>query len=841
MFSMKNLEPASKRQRPEVLAPVGNLEMFKAAIHHGADAVYVGMPGYNARARTEDMSFEQLGEMIQEAHLYGVKVLVAFNILIFQEELGVLLPDLQALIATQPDAIIVQDMGLVRLIRALSPHQVIHGSTQMTVTHHRAIHLLEDLDIKRFVLGREVSMTEMKDIRDSTERELEVFVHGALCVAYSGQCLTSESFGGRSANRGQCAQSCRLPYDLIVDGEKKDMGARQHLVSPKDLCGLEDVPALVDLGIDSFKIEGRYKSPEYVATTSSSYKKAIARTTLDPEDLFDMEVSFSRGTFTGWLKGADHNQLVDGISHAHRGSHMGSFVKWRLESGNPTLVVDLDHVPEKGDSLLFTDARGANLVGGKVYEVTNLKDQRWELSMAQDFDAQQLKGKGIQVFCQRSPARDKKWQRQWKDKALGKKIPLTLWVRGSRGETLCVEAEDDLGHKVKVYSEQTLEPASKRALDEDSLQKGLGGWGGSCFQVQQWNFHVDGDLFLPMGQVKLCRQMAQESLERLRSQHQPPELKPLDQVQEWMDAQAFAPQESMAPSVSTPSLRVLIREPAQLEAIQGTEVSEVILDYRHGVAYGPSIQKVREMGYRVSVATTRIVKPGEERRLNDLLRLRPDGVLVRNLSALHFFNEHREEWSVPLSGDFSLNVCNHLSASYLLGKGLEIWCPSYDLNLSQLKALLGKVNPEQVELTLHQYMPSFHMEHCVFATFLSNGHDITDCGMVCRQHKVELRDSKGVRHPLLADQECRNTMFNGVPQSVASVIPEFLTQGVKRFRLEALTESPEELRQKITGYLDVLHGHMKGRVLKERLGLSEKFGVTEGQVLSDRTYVSLKK
>ncbi len=201
----------------ELLLPVGNISMALAAIHNGANAIYVGMPGFNARGRSYDHDFEELKEIIDTCHLYNVQVHVAFNILIFQDELAQAAQSLVKLLKLHPDALIVQDIGLVGLIKKIAPEQVIHGSTQMTVTNYEAIELLEDLDIKRFVLGRENSLDEITKIREMTEKELEVFVHGALCVAYSGQCFTSEALGGRSANRGQCAQSCRFDYELIVD------------------------------------------------------------------------------------------------------------------------------------------------------------------------------------------------------------------------------------------------------------------------------------------------------------------------------------------------------------------------------------------------------------------------------------------------------------------------------------------------------------------------------------------------------------------------------------------------------------------------------------------------
>ncbi len=206
------------RPLPEILAPVGSWEMCLAAIHNGAGAIYVGMPGFNARGRAETLSIETLGEMIAFCHAYDVKVFLAFNILIFQEELAAVTELLKEVLPLGPDALIVQDIGLVRLIKALAPKQVVHASTQMTVTCAEAIECTADLDIARYVLARELSIAEISKVRAATEKELEVFVHGALCVSYSGQCLTSESLGGRSANRGQCAQSCRLPYELIVDG-----------------------------------------------------------------------------------------------------------------------------------------------------------------------------------------------------------------------------------------------------------------------------------------------------------------------------------------------------------------------------------------------------------------------------------------------------------------------------------------------------------------------------------------------------------------------------------------------------------------------------------------------
>ncbi|MBT4792485.1 MAG: U32 family peptidase, partial [Halobacteriovoraceae bacterium] len=218
--------------------------MCLAAIHNGADAIYVGMPEFNARGRSHDHSWDELAEIIQTSHLYGIKVHLAFNILIFQDEIEKVMSVLDRAVKLGPDALIVQDIGLITLIKQRYPKLCIHGSTQMTVTNHESINLLADLDIDRFVLGRENSLSDIKEIKSNTNKELEVFVHGALCVAYSGQCFTSEALGGRSANRGQCAQSCRFDYELFVDGHKKQLLDKKYLLSPNDLCGIDEVTRL---------------------------------------------------------------------------------------------------------------------------------------------------------------------------------------------------------------------------------------------------------------------------------------------------------------------------------------------------------------------------------------------------------------------------------------------------------------------------------------------------------------------------------------------------------------------------------------------------------------------
>ena len=255
-------------ETPELLSPAGDWDCLKAAVANGADAVFFGLSKFNARMRADNFREEELPEVMRFLHSHGVKGYVTLNVLIFTEELPDAVAELQALHHAGVDAVIIQDVGLAEIARRMFPDLRIHASTQMTITSPEGVRFAEKLGVKQVVLARELSLRELEKFPPGLP--LETFVHGALCVAYSGQCLTSEALGRRSANRGECAQACRMPYELIVDGAVQDLGDKRYLLSPQDLSGLEVLPDLVRAGVSSLKIEGRLKSPEYVAAITST-------------------------------------------------------------------------------------------------------------------------------------------------------------------------------------------------------------------------------------------------------------------------------------------------------------------------------------------------------------------------------------------------------------------------------------------------------------------------------------------------------------------------------------------------------------------------------------------
>ncbi len=884
-------------KRPELLLPVGSKDMAMAAIHNGADAIFMGVPGFNARGRSHDFKIEEVKEIIDLCHLYDVKVNLAFNILIFQNELQAAADALEKILPLKPDAFIVQDLGLVRLIREMAPNQRIHGSTQMSISNVEAIRWLDDLGIQRFVLARENSLKEIQAIKQGTDKEIEVFVHGALCVSYSGQCFTSEGIGGRSANRGQCAQSCRFGYEMHVDGEKKDLGGKQFLVSPKDFCGIDDVPALLDAGVDCFKVEGRLKTPEYVATAARSYGEAIERahTTNKPPSTVmfkkQMATAFSRGFFSGWFHGVNHQELVEGTYSSHRGFEFGKIrrvfehsleIELNEESMRQGLKADF---VKPGDGILWVyESRTGQGVenGGFVFSMKRISDRAFELEFSRDLIMDEMHV-GARVFYNHDKDLKKDVALSVEDKTRKKRLPVSVRAKASLGQPLTVTYTDGQ-YTVTASSENFCEPAKNAGLNSLSLREELFALTGSPFRGEEFSCEIEAQapLFLPNRQVKELRQRLTVELAELRIKNGPDRLTvSRTQVDEWIEAnkfvnsaaegvaasdsvqastQAFTPIESLNGEPnghgnitsklkvrSSLKLNILLRDKGQVDDVAEAfaagmlataSVGYAILDFEFGLDFESSLNLLKARGLKVAIATTRILKPQEHRNIRYLQSLKPDAILARNLGTVEYLQAHA--YAGEILGDFSLNVTNHLSAKYLLDKGIASLCLGYDLNHLQVNELLKAGKAEDFEVTAYQYMPSFHMEHCVFAAFLSKGKSFRDCGKPCEKHDVKLKDQFGNWHQIKADQECRNTMYSGKSQSAARYIKEWESRGLGSIRYEALKERGTQLVGKIQAHLEFINGEKGLNSLIEELGNVESYGLSESQFKREREYQSRK-
>ena len=812
----------------ELLVPVGNYQMCLAAIHNGADAIYVGMPTFNARGRSHDHSWEELTEIIQTCHLYGVHVHLAFNILIFEDEIAKAIATLDRAVKIGPDALIVQDIGLISLIKQRYPDLCIHGSTQMTVTNHEAIELLSDLNITRFVLGRENSLDEIRTIKENTNKELEVFVHGALCVAYSGQCFTSESLGGRSANRGQCAQSCRFDYEIYVDDKKKELKNIKYLVSPKDLCGINEIPKLQEIGVDSFKIEGRLKSSEYVATVAKNYKSAMQGSTIKNESLVDMATTYSRGFYTGWLNGVAHQELSLGDTKSHRGYPLGRIVKIQHNKIYLNEGVDI----QKGDGLLieFIENNEVKEIGERVYEVS-AGQNLLAIGLGRKVILKNLSG-NERVYLNRKESVIKAVKKSTTDRAQLKRIPLKIKLYGNIGNNLEVHVDDGL-HQFKCLSSVVIEAAQSTPINDEALRKNLFGLSHTPYIVEEFENKISDEFYINNKALKQLKNDFVAKLNQLRT-----------------EVRVQAPKEVLHKQknkiVVQTKLNILIRKKEQLTVLlnyfeENKNYQEllgyIILDYEFGKDYFSSVKEIRNFKYSCAIATTRILKPGEYHTFTLIERCKPDAILVRNLGALNFFKEK----DYKLLGDFSLNCSNSHSFDYLVNKGLESLSASYDLNLERLEFMLQNIDASKLEITIHQYMPEFHMEHCVFAAFLSDGNSYKNCGKPCEKHEVYLKDMYGNRHEIKADQECRNTMFNAKAQSTTEYLHSWSSKNVGYFRFEALHESSVELVSKVDVYLKLLSGEIDNKAAKKSIGEKEVYGLGVGHLGFANPYKNRKK
>jgi putative protease len=861
---------ASAPRRPELLAPAGDWECARAAVENGADAIYFGLERFNARMRAKNFTQADLPALMAFLHTRGVRGYVTFNTLVFANELADAADYLRSIIASGVDAAIVQDIGVCRMIRALSPDFPIHCSTQMTITSAAGVAFARQLGAQLVVLARENSLADIEKINAAQaaaaiQLPLEVFVHGALCVAYSGQCLTSESLGGRSANRGECAQACRLPYDLIADGRQVDLGDRRYLLSPQDLAGLEVLPELVRAGLASLKIEGRLKSPEYVASITRVYRQALDRLcgserpelrakskTADPASpaldsqlsalssptaRYELEMAFSRGLYPGWFRGINNQELAHARFGTKRGVFLGEIARVEHESVSLRLAAPL----KPGDGVVFDAGNPAEREeGGRVYQVeprdaAPSADATLHFGRG-DIDWRRVRP-GQRLWKTNDPALDREVRATFAGDAIRFQRPLALEVHGRAGAPLTLIAHDGLGHVAQLDSAVPLAIAEKSPLTPERLREQLGRLGGTPFTLGELRSHLEGDVILPVSELNRLRREIVTTLEKLRAAPKRWQLTDSAAASNFN----FSLQRSPA-AAPPPELIAVLRLPEQLDAAWSAGVRTIYCEFENPKHYRDTVARFRQLQSLPSsishslspidaprasiwVAPPRIFKPGEEWILKQVRSCEADGYLCRNYDHLAFFAGDRRR------GDFSLNVANPLAADYFIREhGLERVTASYDLNIAQLEALLAAAPGAWLDLTIHQHMPMFHMEHCVFCAFLSTGKDYRDCGRPCDTHRVALRDRVGAELPLRADAGCRNTVFNNRAQTGAEYVARLLELGARSFRVEFVNESADEVARTLARYGQLLRGEIAGAELWRELKLIHQLGVTRGQM-----------
>ncbi|MBW4448819.1 MAG: U32 family peptidase [Spirirestis rafaelensis WJT71-NPBG6] len=848
-------------QCPELLAPAGNWECAKAAVENGADAIYFGLDRFNARMRAENFTEADLPELMQFLHRRGVKGYVTLNTLIFPQELQEAQQYIRSIITAGVDAVIIQDVGICRLIRHISPDFPIHASTQMTITSAAGVEFAESLGCNLVVLARECSLKEIDKIKQQTSLPLEVFVHGALCVAYSGQCLTSEALGGRSANRGECAQACRMPYELIADGKVVDLGDRKYLLSPQDLAGLQVLPDLVKSGVTCLKIEGRLKAPEYVANVTHVYRQALDRvmeerqkaearsqkeknflpphSPFSTEERYNLEMAFSRGIYTGWFSGIDNQKLVHARFGKKRGVYLGEVTRIR----NEQIIIKLEAPVKPGDGVVFDCGHPESKEeGGRIYAVEHKGKEAGLTFGRRDLNLHRLHV-GDKVWKTSDPELDKQLRQSFAGENPQFQRPISIEVYGEVGDKLIAIARDELSHVVQVESTISLVEAHTKPLTKERLHEQFARLGNTPFCLASLTNYLKDNIILPVSELNRMRREIVTRLEEMRS------LPKRWQLHSHASLQDLLPSTSPHLHTAAPNLIVLVRSLKQLQAALDAGIETLYCEFEDPRAYREAVEMVRQGRQggqgdngefassslptpQIWLALPRITKPGENWILEQVRACRADGYLVRNYDHLQFFAQER------CIADFSFNVANALTADYFKHRfRLERVTASYDLNITQLQDLLNSCPPQWFEVTIHQHMPMFHMEHCVFCAFLSQGTDYTNCGRPCEKHEVKIKDRVGCEHILQADVGCRNTVFNGTAQTGAEYVQRLIELGLQHFRIEFVNETPEEVTQTIHRYQELLQGEITGSQLWRKLKLQNQLGVTRGPLGSSKSFV----
>ncbi len=833
--------------RPELLAPAGDQEMLRAAVANGADAVYLGLEDFNARRRAENFSLATLPQTMDYLHDHNVRGYVAFNTLVFQSELDRAAEFVAGIAAAGADAIIVQDLGVARMIREIAPSLPIHASTQATQSHYLGARHLADLGIKRIILARELSIEQLRQIQDKCEIELEVFVHGAICISYSGQCLASAALLGRSGNRGLCGQLCRLPYQLIIDG--KSAGPTRYLLSPRDLAAYDLIAQLLDAGLRCFKIEGRLKGPHYVAAVVQAYRAAIDGT-FNEKHHRQLLQSFSRGFTHGYLKrntpkhppspkaAADFttlgrgarpprlDDLVPGDQSDRRGEPVGRItavqgaaIMVRPEAGAAAV--------RPGDGVVMVGSRGEQ--GGRVYFADPAGRGMLKLIVKGDsFDVRQVQV-GSELLKTDDPQVRKELEQSYSRDTVVHTCRLDLEVQ-AKADGLTVTAEDADGNQCQAHHDAPLEAALKHPLTIELLREQLGRLGGTPFQLGQVRLLDERGqeaqslpVLAPKSVLNDLRRQIVEQLVELRRKSSRHEVVSRLKVQSATEAgRDLAPEDAEGAEIKAgPMLHVLVRSINQLcdvlawRRAQEAQAGLIYGDFANVDDYRRAAELAARDGAAVAPALPRILKPGDESLVQAILALKPRCMLVRNPAELELTAAC--EAASSRIADFSLNAVNELSADYLRQMGFDRVTTGCDLSWNELQGMLRRIDPSRLEVVIHQHVPLFHMEHALAEQADGASPARADVPSAAKWKKVELQDRNGERHLVLRDGLRRTTAYNSYAQSACEFVGAMRQAGVRHFRVELLDEQDAGVQELLDAHASLLAGRASGDETWRRL------------------------
>jgi putative protease len=796
----------------ELLAPAGGEEALRAAVAGGADAVYLGGRAFNARAGAANFDAAEIEAAVRYAHERRVRVYVTLNILLTEAEMEEFAAYARRLYATGADAVIVQDMGALSLLRALLPEWPVHISTQATLTGSAGCRLMESMGARRAVLARELSLAEIGAIRASTNLELEVFGHGALCVSYSGQCLFSSFIGARSGNRGRCAQPCRMAYTLEDEGGRDLLAGEKagaHLLSPRDLNLLDHLPALAAAGASALKIEGRMKRAEYVATVVRVYRRALDGAPPTAADHRDLEQIFNREFTPGCAMGRPGREFMSWQRPNNRGLRLGrvtDFARGRLG-----LKLETDLAPGDGIEVWTGRGREGETVGALFDETgRNLTTAPAGRQVWLPYAGQARPGD--RVFKTADAALLQAARRTFQSGAVGRQRPLAMTVCGAVGERLRLTVAEADGKTVEVFSLSPAVAARQRPLEPEYLRRQLGRLGGTPFVLAALDLRLEGDILIPVSELNEMRRAA---VAQLLAETARPPISPA----EWERRRA-AWQRLPAETAPLPQggVGVLLADASLLRPLARLGLRRLILsrEWRRFPLCGPESLRAlaawgRERGIDFVWRLPRILHEGEAaalRRELEAMAAWPErpAIMAAGWEGLALLRETDPDW--PWESDYSLPVLNNAALRLLTDLGARRVTLSPELNLGQIAALRPLRRTEAVVFGDMEMMVT---PVCLPAAALGcreraaqpepGANPGPAAGRACAG-SFYLRDRLDFRFPLETDRACRMHIFNSRRLHLAAGLAELAATGLRAVRLDLLRVTLAQAERAAEYYLE---------------------------------------
>ena len=766
----------------ELLAPVGSFDALKAAVQNGANAVYLGGKDFSARASANNFDREELIEAVKYAHIRDVRVFVTTNTLIKQNEIEDFVEYAKFLYDIDVDALIMQDIGVAMLIHDLLPDFELHASTQMVAHSLEDVQYLESVGFKRVVLARELTVDEIKYICDNTNVDIEIFVHGALCVCYSGGCLMSSMIGNRSGNRGRCAQPCRQKYTMIDISTGEEIHSNgEYLLSTKDLNTIEDVDKIIETGVLSLKIEGRMKKPEYVATVINSYRNAIdeyqatKKVNISTETMEDLYTIFNRKFTKGLILGEVGEDVMNSNVPNNQGLYVGKVVDYNKKAKR--LKIKLEGTLKKGDGINLGGGTIGRIIKGKEIVQIGYKGETIEL----DFIGEARKNQPVFKTSDTNLI-DKAQKTYTQDKEFAKNL-IDAEITIKLGEYPELKLIDKNNNSVTVKGDKLVEKALKVALGEEKIETQIKKLGNTPYELDDLKINLDEGVSMP---ISLINQMRREAIELLDEARIPVK----DRA--YKDSKIkYSPKKYAKDTNSNSKIRVKINNIEALKSIINLDIDMIY--YEDVATLEQAMAMATANNKKLIYSAPRIVRNKEYKRLEKSNEYCKENVQISALGQVKYYKENSE--NVSFDVDYYLNPFNSETINHYKKEGATTVCISQELNIHEIKETT-KYTDMEIETVAYGYIPMMLSEYCPMGVVARSCKKDKRCS-TCKESKYVLRDFKGEEYRISQDLFCRSTIYNSIANCLINNLDELSDAGINVFRLDFTHESPE-LISKIT-------------------------------------------